>query len=588
MITHVHLHGWKAYRTFDIDLEPGTTFLVAPNGVGKSSFIDAVRWALCETAVADPDYMRRGVKDTTVTVDLVVDDKAVRVTRQLTRGRGKTPKMTVEASVDGEAVKADDAFRTLADTWNAENRFWTDAAFLTERFADTKPDLRRHLTKLYALDHLQTAADALTASAKETLSEADNARKGTHATSKSVENAIADAAAAQTAADEASAEAERLREAASAAAEDLRLARDAARARQIHENWTRQRNELIADVEKRLGSVPSDIPLPAFIRAAEAGARQQLEELAGTRARLDERVAAVDQALDRLHHAGADCPVCRRPLDAHTRALAEEQHQHDRDTAVGARERIDVTGPRELAQALRSLTSRADQLGSEPEVPPGDVPDVEAADQRSRAAAIAFESALGEAARTREVADSAHAALRALQSQAGPSPAVGLYTRAAAFSSAAAALTETISEVLEAQLGPVRAEVNRRWESVFPNRQGLAVDADGAIVRVFDDEHPDLKFESFSAGERVVATVLLRVAALTAMTRIPFCVIDEPLEHLDPDARRYVAQTLAHLSGAGALRQIFVTTYEQDLALQLADRFPDVHLEFLRSAPPQS
>ena len=46
MITYVSLENWKSYRNFELKLDRGTTFLVAANGVGKTSFIDAVQWAL--------------------------------------------------------------------------------------------------------------------------------------------------------------------------------------------------------------------------------------------------------------------------------------------------------------------------------------------------------------------------------------------------------------------------------------------------------------------------------------------------------------------------------------------------------------
>src|SRR5205823_4632550 len=107
----------------------------------------------------------------------------------------------------------------------------------------------------------------------------------------------------------------------------------------------------------------------------------------------------------------------------------------------------------------------------------------------------------------------------------------------------------------------------------------------GRIARVFDDEDDGgLDFGSFSSGEQVVAKLLLRLATLTSTTRVPFWLIDEPLEHLDPDARSYVARTLAYLGSGGGLRQILVTTYEQDLALRLVSKARDqVHLEFLRT-----
>jgi DNA repair exonuclease SbcCD ATPase subunit len=163
---------------------------------------------------------------------------------------------------------------------------------------------------------------------------------------------------------------------------------------------------------------------------------------------------------------------------------------------------------------------------------------------------------------------------------------VSLYTKVAALEAAKLALEATVNRVLDAQLGPVRDEVNRRWEAIFPDRPGLRLDPDGRVTRVFDDEDgDDLEFESFSSGEKVVAKLLLRLATLTSTTDVPFWVVDEPLEHLDLDARSYVARTLAYLGSGGVLRQIFVTTYEQDLALKLAGEATDqIRLQFLRTA----
>ena len=46
MITLVRLSNWRAYRDVELQMESGTTFLVAMNGVGKSSLLEAVQWAL--------------------------------------------------------------------------------------------------------------------------------------------------------------------------------------------------------------------------------------------------------------------------------------------------------------------------------------------------------------------------------------------------------------------------------------------------------------------------------------------------------------------------------------------------------------
>jgi ABC-type arginine transport system ATPase subunit len=59
-------------------------------------------------------------------------------------------------------------------------------------------------------------------------------------------------------------------------------------------------------------------------------------------------------------------------------------------------------------------------------------------------------------------------------------------------------------------------------------------------------------------------------------TDADFCWFDEPLEHLDPDVRRQVANILAGATSTDSnLRQVVVTTYEEPLARQLHARAPD-------------
>ena len=142
MITYVRLENWKTYRTFELRLDRGTTFLVAANGVGKTSFIDAVQWALDRDAISTKAVMRRRAKTTSVVVELVTGDATVRVKRSLTAGRAKTPRQAVEAWVDSAPRNPDDVFRLLADTWKVDNRFASRAAFLTDRFLDkdAEPD----------------------------------------------------------------------------------------------------------------------------------------------------------------------------------------------------------------------------------------------------------------------------------------------------------------------------------------------------------------------------------------------------------------------------------------------------------------
>ena len=115
-----------------------------------------------------------------------------------------------------------------------------------------------------------------------------------------------------------------------------------------------------------------------------------------------------------------------------------------------------------------------------------------------------------------------------------------------------------------------------------PDRPNLHLTPDGELSR--DIDGAPLEFAAFSAGEQTVAKLMMRLTTLLATTTVPFCWIDEPLEHLDPVSRQLVGSTLAHLSAAGGLEQIFVTTYEEPLARRLAALQPGrVRVQYLRT-----
>jgi DNA repair exonuclease SbcCD ATPase subunit len=588
VITYVNLENWKSYRTFELKLQRGTTFLVAANGVGKTSFIDAVQWALDRGAAPSRAVMRRRTRTTSVIVEIIAGDSTIRVKRTLTLGRAKAPADKVEAWIDDKVAGSDEAFKRLADTWKVDNRFLSRAAFLTDRFLDkdAEPDLRSHLTRLHALDRVQDVIGALGPAIKTATDLADNARKETKASEGELQQAITDELAAAAALTAARAQAESLRGEVTTATNELNAAQRAKQARADHAAWLARRAEVIADAEAIIGPIPEGTPLGASLRSAEAGASQQLTQLTERRARLDERVAALEGSLERLRTSEGECPVCRRPLDAQSRTHAEEAHQHDHEVATAELEALDVDPFVSVASTLRRLVERSEALGDAPAVPEGEVADPDALSTRLDEAKEAFETALGDARQAELDAANSTAKRQALEAQRDATSPVALYTRVAALETARSALEGTVTKVLEAQLGPVSDEVNRRWEAVFPDRPGLRLDSTGQMARTFDDDDEEIDFAAFSSGEKVVAKLLLRLATLTSATEVPFCWIDEPLEHLDPDARSYVAQTLAYLSSYDALTQIVVTTYEQDLALQLADGASEqVRLEFLKTAP---
>lgn len=115
---------------------------------------------------------------------------------------------------------------------------------------------------------------------------------------------------------------------------------------------------------------------------------------------------------------------------------------------------------------------------------------------------------------------------------------------------------------------PLASEVNQRWKTLFPARGDLRTTAYGEVTRAISGH--DLPFTAFSTAESIGAAIIIRLLTAQTATGASFCWFDEPLEHLDPEVRRRVANLLSRAArGAGPLRQVVVTTYEEQLAHHL-------------------
>lgn len=586
MITRVRLLNWKTYREFEIHLEAGTTFLVAENGVGKTSFVDAVQWALNPSAERDRALMRRRATQTTVEIDILAGDVPVRVVRtlKLARAGSTTPALDGQAWVNETACDVATALTQLGDAWQADSLFVSRAAFLSDRLLTNPqdPDLEAHLIRIYALDRVQAAIEELRPAIKAAEALAKTASEEERADADQLQLAEDAAVAAVAAVEAAKALAETQRVDASTAAAALQAGQQAVAAAAALERWQSARHGIETDCEQLVGPLPDAISLIDFLQSVETGARRQFIEGTERRALLAGRIADVTESLARLDAAEGNCPVCLRPLDDTSRDHARHAHEDAREELDRQIASVDIDSESVFVDQVRTLRERAERLGPMPPAPPiGDV-DLDALNalaEGSRQAAADASAAARLAETQAATAAAQRDTIRAQQRASRQNP----YTRLALLESAKRAFEDTITEVLDQQLGPISDEVNRRWDALFHDRPGLRLTAKGHIARTFDDDGDDLPFTSFSSGEKVVAKLLMRLATLKSTTAVPFCWVDEPLEHLDPHARAYVAGTLAHLSSRDDLHQIIVTTYEEQLARQFQAEAPDlVHVEFLR------
>ena len=585
MITHISLENWRAYRNLELDVDPGTTFLVAANGVGKSSLLEAVRWALGAGQVEQrPSMVRQGHDRASVSVTLAVPEGELAITRSLKVARSRLTAETT-ATLDGRAVEPAGAVRLLEGSWSADARFVSRTAFLTEdlRRDGDDPNLRTHLCRAYSLDDLQRAI----AEIEPVLSQLSRSLKASRAELSGTHDQLREAAeelAALTAGVAGAREAvESARAAHAQAGAELDVARAAGALRTAAATWRDSRERLVALAVPVVGPVRADGPLADTLVEAETRLAAEVDAIRSQQAALRSRLEAAETSLATLHVAGASCPVCLRELDDDSRGRAEHLHTATLESVRADLAALDDASAAVSLDTVRQLAREAASLGPAPAVPGND--DLDARIEAEAAALAVLEAAV---AGQREAELKAQAMLTKVESIrtdiAAADALTEQYRAEALLEAGKAALHQTVTAVLGRQLEPLAAEVNRRWEAVFPDRPNLHLTPDGELSRVIDGA--PLEFGAFSAGEQTVAKLMMRLTTLLATTTVPFCWIDEPLEHLDPVSRQLVGSTLAHLSAAGGLEQIFVTTYEEPLAHRLAELQPGrVRVQYLRTEP---
>ena len=589
MIRRLHIRGWRAFDDLTLELADGLTFVVAENGVGKTSLVQAAAWGLYGglSNVDARAASRVGAAVTRVETDLELPDGRVLAIAREVGERSES----MSAALDGADIDADGVGRVMAEAFGASREFLSMTTLLPgDAVADDATGafhLQAHLRRVFGVDDLQDAAESLRRLHDEAEARARQLRQATRravADLSRLRTALAEAEAAEADAQAARDDARRVLEFAQA---QLRQAREheAVRAKALVART--EFTELVAATRRalgrgaRLGRITRPTDLTARLEQAETAAADALDAARREAATVGGRLAAVRAAASALHTADAECPVCRRDLSPDDVSRADEAHERE-VSALQAQERqlarlVEAASTR-LAE-LRTLNRRAIRLPEVESAVDDAVVDVDAA-------AFAVQAAREDAERLEETAAVARARRAGLAAQVADEEraarenreAYRVHRREAVTGIAAEVLDATADAILTERIDPLAAEVSHRWKRVFGERGSLRLRPDGRLV-IVRGVH-EIPFTQFSSGEKVVALLAARLLVLGASTRASFLWLDEPLEHLDPRNRRITA-SLMSAAGSG-VRQLLVTTYEEALARRLAAA-SSAHLRYVRT-----
>ena len=576
MIRRLRLENWRAYDTLDLTLGPGTTFVVAPNGVGKTSLVEAAAWGLFGGDAPTADRpVRAGANSATVGIEVELPDQRI---LSVTRTRAEPPgrrALDPVVLVDGAPSAPESLPQLLRAQYGAEPSFLARVAM--PRPHTHPPDLgsgglSAHLCRLFGVESLLAAAAEVDARIKANARLIRTAKQGGKVDAARLSDLTAEASAAAARATDAGEAHDHARAVVAAAEAHARVDE----ARRAWDARARARDEALAAATARatdlLGAPVAVERLLEELAAATATARAELAAAARAIGANEAHQAAVEAATAGLDAAEGDCPVCRRPLDEPTTAAAHAAQARDikrlrkERTALAEAEAAAVRRLDAMAEAA-AMVARVPAPGPRPALPVSpDAPDLEAAREAETTAMAALVAAAAASENARQ------ALAFALDDETAHSALVDLFATEAVLLAARNAIDETATVLVDRTVRPIAEELGPRWSAILPGRGGVAVSGAGALTRPLVGE--DLAFESFSGGERTVALVLLRLLVVQMTTTMSFCWFDEPLEHLDPDARRQVASLLAGAGSSPPLRQVLLTTYEQPLAERLAADSP--------------
>ncbi|MGA2804544.1 MAG: AAA family ATPase [Acidimicrobiales bacterium] len=572
MIEHVDLKDWKLHGELAVDFKPGLNFVLGPNGSGKSSLLQAIVFAIsgATPTPAPRDAVRMGsMSGASVGVRLNAASGKITITRSIDRGGRVTPVVLTGSRFVRGASASD-----LAAVLGAEPSELAGLLFLSEgdiyRPNAGDMELDRHLERLLPVQPLQR----LVPLAGERRRSLARLLKGQRSELKMSKDQLAELALRRpTLEGELSEMDDRessLRERENALLEAVRVRDEHRRAVLRFTTWEEQLEGLLAS--NGLGGVQPSVALEGLeerVRQVE----RRLRDLIAQRGRYEGERAGVEAATALLVEAETGvCPLCEQPLtQQHRERLI--RGQQGRWTELGAHLASTISDLTETERQLSALTAAAIAIRSAiDQRPEGSPPPISAPPELDDELAQVkrdIEDLRSQQRRAVEELTEARTRLAAAEAdRRAQDEVIDAFRKDALLQAVENTITSFTSEVRAGVVRPLSQELARQWKRFRPSAQwSLVVGDDGRVaIEMQGETRP---YEALSAGEKTVAMVLLRVALAVAFTSAGFVVLDEPLEHLDPRARRVLISSLQYAVQGRLVDQIIVSTYEEALVRRL-------------------
>ena len=590
MIQYVRLSNWRAYEVLDIDFEPGTTFVVAPNGVGKTSLIMALAWGLygdrCKKIIPK-ECIRAGASEAKVEIALKMHDGATLKITRVVKRRGQP---IVIFDLNDDTIEPTDAENRLVNDFGVDLETAARLSLMMDGghiFANRALDLRSHLHHAFGVSDLIRASEL----AKELVRQAERSRKALRETNKqrlSNRGEIADEIRKLEQELRQSEQTKSILETNLTSIDHIRKAAIewdlySSRLSELHSSLTELNSEISEYIGDRRSPVEDNRQtIEDCLMEARSLFENQKREIASQLSEASASRISAQNALKLLSEEYRICPTCLQTIEADHLETARTSHDFVMRHSQKDAERLEaeVAHIDEQIYRVEKFRTRLDAL-IDPEQPTsGTATEVGAIEAK-------YQDALTLLSQQNETTGAIHSRIKILHDQLADDELVeqdqlrltAAFRREGIAMATADALQRAADKLTADRIEPIATEVEWRWKQLFGDG-GLRFHPDGAITRLLNGEN--LSWETLSGGERIWARLVTHLLVVETSTRLPTIWFDEPLEHLDPKLRRTVAGFLATAAAHVRLRQLIVTTYEHALAAQLAEDNVNTNIVYIR------
>lgn len=614
MIKSIEMTNWRAYERYTLRFQSGLTFLMGPNGIGKTSVLEAIAYAMTgETATIPPKERSKLLRDpnkpATVMLTFEVDGNSYIIERSQSPQRADAARLmrsgTDKPLASTQASVSDHVARLMGTSADFLRRILYMSEGDVFQFLKDPPSeaLNLQIRRVFGLVQLDEFSVSLVRAEKDVKNKMEAVQEALRTTEEG------------------------------GAARDLegRLAQCRTERAQILQNLRAHQEELTslrlqqAQLEKFIAEFEEHEKLLAKLEAEywhlssevsgggnehdqiRAGVLRQRDQLAALQhelGRAEGERSAYSRTLEILglqirSSETLPCPVCGKPIAPHERQAiwqhlnrsiqqAEQESSRIKQGIADARDRCD-----RMEAIERRLRALEESIARSRQMLPGigaKTPDAMRlrAELRQRLQQMNMEEAkLREIEQQLDTQESAMASymmtrdrLRSLgyeSVEAARNGLVDLETRSLTLRAARKAAEATRASQRDMDMVPVYEQIASIWNVFMPGDEWTVNFDPKGMPLLRNSLGRELSLNQFSGGEKTALLVMLHTVLAHHFAHSSFLLIDEPLEHLDAVNRRSLIYFLVSACHRGLFKQAIVTTYEESLTRKyLSD--PMVHV----------